>query len=112
MSVAVSSATSRSSPPVMENTSGLGQSERAAGLDDAASGEEEVAGGRGDEVDLEFGGQHAGRGRHQRESGVAGGAVGDGGYRARMDEAVLLRDGRPGRSPISTAPGAMLWIVA
>ena len=49
-----------------------------------------LAVGGGEEVHLEFHGEHAGIGREEREARVAAGGVGDGGDDAGVEEAVLL----------------------
>jgi hypothetical protein len=56
-----------------------------------ALGDEIVAVGRRQQVELELDGEHVGAGRHQRQPGIAAGAVDDGAGDAGVEEAVLLR---------------------
>ena len=64
-----------------------------ASLDDSAARDDPIADGRRQQVDLEFGAQYPGPGRHEAQRRVPRRGIGDGSHGRRMDEAVLLRDG-------------------
>lgn len=65
-------------------------SECAARFHHSATGDNQLAGRGCEEINFEFGGQHATIGLHQAEGGISGGTIGNRANRAAMDEAVLL----------------------
>ena len=67
-----------------------GDDEVAAGFQHPAFGDQEIAVGGRQQVELEFDGQHFGAGRHQGQPGITAGAVHNRGGDAGVEEAVLL----------------------